>query len=184
MRLVSQRIQKKNVEVAQLLNRFRRHRTVIGEIGGRSETKAQNRRFTVNHRHRLKVRAKQVESAIHRDQLDLWQSSKFVVRLEDVAEHVAQELAIRSRRIERQLAKLVVITKRAQVVDPKNMVGMRMRVEHRIELRDVLAQRLFAKIGSCIDQNMMPVVAEQNGRPGAAVVRVTGTADGAVAANR
>ena len=57
MRLVAQRIQKKDVEVSQLLQRLGRNLAVVGQIGGRSETETKNRSIAVDHRQRLEARA-------------------------------------------------------------------------------------------------------------------------------
>src|SRR6266403_6242026 len=189
MRLVAQRVQKQNVEVSQLLQRFGRNIAVIGQIGGRSETETKNRSIAVDHCQRLEARSEQFDRAVDRMKVDLWQSAKLIRWLEDVAKHVAQEFAGLRRGIKRKFAWYVLIRQRSQVVDSEDVVGVRVSVEHGIELSDLLAQRLFAKVRRGVDQDMAGIVvritvADHHRGTCSAVARVRRTADGAVAANR
>src|SRR6266852_1109371 len=143
VRLVTQRVQKQDIEVSQLLQRFRRDLAVVGQVGGRSETETKNRSIAVDHRQRLEARSEQFDGAGDRMKFDLRQSSKFVFGLKDVTEHFAQEFARLRRGIKWQPARYVLIRERAQVVDSENVVGMGVGVEHGIELCDLFAQRLF-----------------------------------------
>src|SRR5260370_12023625 len=116
-------------------------------------------------------------------------SSKFIFVLKDEAKHFGQEFARLRRGIKRQLARDVLIRERAQIVDSEDVVGVRVSVEYGIELRDFLAQRLFAKVWRGVDQDVAGMVvritvADHHGGTGAAVARVGRAADGAVAANR
>src|SRR5208337_4969754 len=140
MRRVAQCIQKKNVETAQFLQRFGRDLAVIGQVGGRSETETKNRGLAVNYRQRLEARAEQFDGAFDRQQVDQRQSAKLVRGFKNVAEHVAQEFAGSRRGIKRQLARFVPISQRAQIVDAEDVVSVRVRVEHGIELRDLFTQ--------------------------------------------
>ena len=97
---------------------------MIGEIGRRSEAIAVDFGFAVNHGHRFKARAEQVQWPFQRLEFNLGQAAKFVVRVEDVAEHVADECGHIGTGIERQPAGLVAKAQRPQVVNAKNVVGM------------------------------------------------------------
>src|ERR1700676_5502830 len=154
VRLVAQRVQKQDVEISQLLQRFGRTLAVIGQIGGRSETETKNRSIAVDHRQRLEARSEQFDGAVDGMKVNLRQSSKLVFGLKDVAKHFAQEFARLRRGIKRQLAWDVLISQRAQVVDSEDVVGVRVSVEHGIELRDFFAQHLFAKVLRGIDQDV------------------------------
>src|SRR6266404_3554146 len=189
MRLVAQRIQKQDIEVAELLQRFGRDLAVIGQIGGRSETETKNRGIAVDHRQRLEARSEQFDGTVDRMKIDLRQSAKLIFGLKDVAKHFAQEFAGLRRGIKRKFAWYVLIRQRSQVVDSENVVGVRVSVEHGIKLGDLFAQRLFTKVRRGVDQYVAGIgvritVADHHGRTGAAVARVRRTADGAVAANR
>jgi hypothetical protein len=125
-----------------------------------------------------------MDRAIDRTQLQLRQSAVFVIGIEDVAEHFAQESGRVGARVERQPSRLVAVAERAQIVDAENMVGVRVGVKHRIHARDALANRLRIEIGRGIDEHHLARVLEHHRRPGAAVVRIAGMADGAVATQR
>src|ERR1700694_1743279 len=116
MRRVAQRVQKQDVEAAQLLQRFGRNLAVIGQVGSGSETETKNRGFAVDHRQWLEARSEQFDGGVDRMKITLRQSSKLVFGFEDVAKHVAQEFAGSRRGIKRQLAGLMLIRQRAQVV--------------------------------------------------------------------
>ena len=128
-----------------------------------------------------KAAPKSSNAALDGLEFDEREASKFVVGLEDVAEHVAQKFAVARRGIERQLTGPVAIGERAQVVDAENVVGVGVRVEDGVELSDVFAQGLFAKVGRGVDENVAVVVGEQDGGTGAAIAGIGGMTDGAVA---
>src|ERR1700676_2386855 len=172
VRLVAQRVQKQDVYVSQLLQRFGRTRAVIGQLGGRSETETKNRSIAVDHRQRLEARSEQFDGAVDRMKVNLRQSSKFIFGLKDVAKHFAQEFARLRRCIKRQLARDVLISQRPQIVDSEDVVGVRVSVEYGVELRDFFAQRLFAKVRRGVDQDVASAVADHHGGTGAAVARV------------
>ena len=54
----------------------------------------------------------------------------------------------------------MAISQGPQIVDSEDVVGMRVSVEHGIELRNVFAERLFAKVGRGVDQNVVFVVTD------------------------
>src|SRR5581483_5835265 len=83
MRLVSQRIQKENVEISQLLERLLRHFAEVGQIGRRSDAVAVDLGLTVNYRARLDART---------DQFQLRYSAKLIVSLKDVTKHASQKV--------------------------------------------------------------------------------------------
>ena len=68
------------------------------------------------------------------------------------------------------------------------MVGMTVRVKHRIHAGELVAQRLFAKIGTGIDENdavaraIVPL--QQHGWPQPSIVRVRRSTHGATAPQR
>src|ERR1700685_161799 len=64
---------------------------VIGQVRGRSKAVAVDLRIAMNHRHRLESRSKQFHGPVDRIQLNLRQSAKLVISVEDVTEHFAQE---------------------------------------------------------------------------------------------
>src|ERR1035438_10202929 len=96
MGCVAQRIEKKYVEIAQLLQRLRGDVAVIGQIRRRSKTKSQDRRVAMNYRQRLKARPDQFNRPLDRIQVHLRQPAKLIRWLKNVGEHIAQKVAGRS----------------------------------------------------------------------------------------
>src|SRR5713226_3359578 len=102
----------------------------------------------MDHGYRLKARA---------EQLNLRQTSELVVGVEDVAEHVAQEFGCSGISIQGQSSRLMRKTQRAEIVNSKNVVGVGVCVEDGIHRGDLFAQRLLAKVGRSVNQDVMPV---------------------------
>src|SRR5664280_2544828 len=91
VRLVTERIEKENVEVLQHFHRTLRNLAEVGEISRRAKSITVNLRLTVDNRHRRKRRAEQLQRlVIHRVKLDLRDGAKLVVVVEDVFENVLQ----------------------------------------------------------------------------------------------
>src|SRR5271156_6617969 len=139
MRFMPQRVQKKNIQSLQLMERRLRYLAVIGEIRRASEAEAVDLRFSMNQSHRLEARPKKVHRTVNRPQLQLRQAAILVIGVKNVAEHAAQKSRSIGTSIKRQPPWLVTVTQRAQIVDAKNVVGVGVRVEHRIQPRDALA---------------------------------------------
>jgi len=137
----------------------------------------------VNDGDRVEGCAEHFNRRFNRSEFDLRKASELVVGFEDVAKHIAQKVAVTRSGIERHLAGLVMIGERPQVVDAKDVVSVRVRVKDGIELRDVLAQSLFAEIGCCVDQHMTAAVADHDGGTRSAVARIAGVTNGAIAPN-
>ena len=116
----------------------------------------------MNHRHRLETCAKQFNRAVDRFQFDLGQSAKFVVGVEDVAEHVAQKLGCRRVGVERQLARLVLETERAQIVDAENVVGVGVGVEDGIDAVIFSRSACSRKSGVVSMRTLWSVVADHH----------------------
>src|SRR5260370_27921839 len=93
VRRVAQRIQKKNVEAAQLVQRFGWDLAVIGQVGGGSKTETNDRSFAVDYRHRLETRTEQFDRAFDGPQVDQRQAAKLIRGFKNVAEHTAQKFA-------------------------------------------------------------------------------------------
>ena len=80
---------------------------------------------------------KQLDWPLDRMQLNLRQSAEPVGGFKNVSKHVAQKFTVSRRGIKRQLARLVPVSQGPQIVDAEDVVGVRMCVKHRIELRNV-----------------------------------------------
>src|SRR5690348_1154048 len=135
---------------------------MVGQIRRRAKTKSIDFSFAMDQSYRLKLRPKQFKAPFHRAHFDLGQSSKFVIRIKDVSEHVLNERGRVRMRIERKPVGFVAETQWAQVVDTQNVVSVRMRVQHRIKLANPLTDCLLAKIRSGVDHDTVPAVLDQN----------------------
>src|SRR5579863_1503446 len=113
MWLVSQRIQKQDIQSPQLIQRRFRNLTVVGEVSRRTEPVAVNLSFAVNQNHRLEACPEYLDRPIDRTQFQLSESAEFVIRIEDVREHSAQKSCRVWPRIKRQLVGLVPVAQRA-----------------------------------------------------------------------
>jgi hypothetical protein len=125
----------------------------------------------MNHRHRLKAGAKQLHRTVDRLEFHLSNAAEFVVGIENVSEHASQELSRLGPRVKRDLGRAMK-AEWPEVINSEDVVGMRVRVKHRIDVLDLRPYRLLAKVGCGIDQYDPPVVFQHDGRTGALVVRI------------
>src|SRR6185369_3367051 len=70
---------------------------------------------------------------------------------------------------------------RADVVEPHDVIGVRMRVEEEVEPRDRRAQQLQAQIRRGVDQEVLPVRLDLHRLPQPLVARIVRRADGTMA---
>ena len=70
----------------------------------------------------------------------------------------------------------------AEIVHAEDVVGVGVRVENGVEAGDMFAESLGVEVGSGVDEHGVAGVFNEDGRAGTAVVRVSGGANGAGAA--
>src|SRR5260370_27409801 len=92
MWLVTQSVEKQHIQILQLRQGSLRNVIMVGQIRSRPEAKSINLCVAVNHNHRLKPRTEQIQRALDVFQFNMWQSAELIVRVENVAEHSADEL--------------------------------------------------------------------------------------------
>ncbi|MDQ1471987.1 MAG: hypothetical protein QOJ99_3467, partial [Bryobacterales bacterium] len=66
---------------------------------------------------------------------------------------------------------------RTDIIQPKNVIGMGVGEDHRVQMLQQRTKRLRPEIGRGIDHNVVPGVLHQNGGSQALVARVFGTAN-------
>src|SRR5579864_8028109 len=157
---------------------------MVGEVSGRAKAESINLSVAVDEGNRLELCSKQLQRALERMHLDLRQAAEFIVRIKNVAEHVADEFSRIRMRIKRQPIGLVTKTYWTKIVDAQDMVGVGMSVKDGVKRANIFANCLFAKVWRGVDQHAAPGVFDQDRRAGSPVARVAGVTDGAVAANR
>src|SRR5262249_19063004 len=69
------------------------------------------------------------------------------------------------------------------VIEAQNMIGVRMRVENRVDAIDGSPKRLLAEIGSSVDEDGAVGVTDQDGGTQSLIARIGGCADLARAAD-
>src|SRR5256885_11941068 len=157
MRPVPQRVQKKNVQAAELTQRFFRNIAEIGEIGGGAEAVAIDFRLAMLEAHRVKTRAEKLQSAVDLAQLHLGQSGVIRVGIKYVTKNRLDVPQCRFVGVERKFFRAAE-TQGTNIVEPHDVVGVRVGINDRIEAPHTGAQCLLAKIGSCINQDRKSVV--------------------------
>ena len=103
-------------------------------------------------------------------------------RVEGVVERLADagfDLVVAE---DRQIA-AEILREDPQIVEPEQMVGVLVRVDHRVDAADALAEQLHAQLGRRVDQQIALGQADDDAAARAAVARVGAGADRAVAAD-
>src|SRR5208283_389661 len=132
MWMMPQRVEEQDVEILQLRQRLFRHAAEVGEVRRRTKAISLDGNVAVMHNQRSKRCSEQFQRAVHRLYLDLRESTVLVVPLEDVTEDATQHLRGRVAGEQGDLAATGDAGKaeRPNVVEPENVVGVAMSVEH------------------------------------------------------
>src|SRR5580700_3931824 len=135
---------------------------MVSEISRAAKTEAINFRFTVNDRDRLKARAKQIERTLDGAEFHLGKSAEFVVCIKNIAEHIAQKFRRLGPGIKRKFIGLMAVAQWPEIVEAEDVVGVGVGIEDRVDVANLLANGLFAKIRRGIDEDCSPVILDQN----------------------
>src|ERR1700722_14333662 len=103
--------------------------------------------------------------------------------IEGVIENTFDDIRRGIISIQRDFA-LVLKTQGPQVVQSQDVVGMRMGIEHRVDMIDTFPQGLHPKVRAGINDDPVSLPGDGNGRPGTAIARINRSADPAGAAQR
>src|SRR5580704_17185360 len=101
MRLMPQSIEEKNVQAFQLSERRFWNLAKIGEVGGGAKAKSDDLRVAMHDLDRLESCPEELHRPVDVVHLHLREPSILVCGVEDVAEHVAQEICRVRARVER-----------------------------------------------------------------------------------
>src|SRR5262249_15694091 len=175
---VPQRVEKKDVETAQLLHGLRRNLTEVGEGSRRSEAKAVDFRVTVDDFHRLKPRSEQVQRAVDPLHLYAGDAPVLVRSVKNVTEDSLHGFRSRVKGVQRDLL-LAAETKRTHVVETQDVVGVSMGINDGVDVRNVLADGLLAKVRRGVNDYTAAAVLQHDRGASAAVTRIAGMTDGA-----
>src|SRR5271170_5729436 len=106
MRLMTERIQEKNIEAVQFGQRSLGNFAVIGQVGGAAGAKTIDFGFAMDDGHRFESGAEKRQRPLDGLEFHLGQSAKLVVRVENVTEHGTDILRGLRTRVKRKLVGL------------------------------------------------------------------------------
>ena len=121
--------------------------------------------------HRLKARTKELQGAVDLAQLHLRQRGVIGVGIKDVTKNRLDVCQRGFVSVERKFFRAAK-TQGPDIVESHDVVGVRVGVDDRVEAAHAGAQRLLAEIGRGVDEHHAPAIFHQNGRTGAAIVRI------------
>ena len=192
MRIASQRVENKDIEVLKQGNALRWNVAHIGKVSGAAESVAGNLLMSMGYRNAAKACPEEIETRTWRciDAVDLHAGACRITVF--LAKRIVEDSLNRAgRRIVRIDWKIVFGVKGewTQIVEAHDMIGVSVSIENRIEMTDSFAERLSVKVRTGVNDNGMPAVIEPDGRPGTAIPRVARRrygrrANGAIAAQR
>src|SRR5438874_8279044 len=146
MRAVAQRIEKKNVQVAEFGKRLLRDVAEIRKIGGCAEAVAINLRFAVHQPHRLKARTKQLQGAVDLAQLHLRQRGVIGVGIKDVTKNRLDVCQRGFVSVERKFF-WAAKTQGPDIIESHDVVGVRVGVDDRKIGRASCRERVWVWVG-------------------------------------
>ena len=181
MRIMPQGIEKQNIEPGQLLQALRRNLTVIGQVGAIAEFEAVGRSFAVANTYRQYRDSRNIDCFLVKDMRCQPRPAGLGWRcIENVLKRPLDDFQRFGRRVDRDVMPLHEI-EGPDIIETKNVIGVRVRVKNGIEARDTKAERLIAKIRRCVDQNSLFIQAKEYRRTKPLIARVSGRANRAAA---
>jgi hypothetical protein len=180
---VAEGVEDEIVKVFEKGNGGFRKAAEIGEIRGAAEAEAEDIQFAVKKRHGNDGNAEKLERAFDFVEDDTRDGAQRGPGVEDVREGAADNAESFFGTIDGNSRALADI-ERANVVEALDVIGVAMGEQNGFKALDACGEGLRAKIGSGINDDVLPIAREEDGGTQALVVRVGGVADGAVAADR
>lgn len=183
MRIVAQGIEEEHIETGQALHAGGRDAAVIGQVGAIAETEAVAEAFAM-----FDADGSYWDSGSHKgifieDMTFEARTAGFARRgFEDIREGGFNGSQSTFGSKDGDTVTLQEV-EGANVVEAKDVVGVRVGEEHRIQAFDSGAEGLIAQVGRGIDQDARVVELEQHGGAQAFVARIGRQADFAVAAD-
>src|SRR4051794_28366628 len=90
MRCVTQRIEKQNIQILQLCERFFRNRAEVCQVGRASKTEADDFGIAMQYLHRFESSAKKIECSINHLQFNLSQTAELVIGIKNISKCISQ----------------------------------------------------------------------------------------------
>src|SRR2546429_545265 len=139
---------------------------MVRQIRGATKPKSVNFRLTMDQYNRFKLRSKKLKRSTHWPEFHLWQSAEFVLRIKNVAKHAADERSRIGRGIQRKPVGLGQKPQRTKIVNPKNMIGMRVCKKPCIQMAIFSPDPLLPKTRRGVYQPPPPAILNQHRGPG------------------
>jgi len=172
MRAIAQRVEHEDFDTAEEFERRSRDRFGVGDVRERPTTESIDRPVTVPHRDRDDPAPEQFERPGEFMQLDVRLPT---VKGERVAEGVPEpcpKFAGCLRIGEHRNGSLPEIVELTQIVEPTDVIGMRVREQDGVEARQAHCERLEAQLRCSVDQNRAIAEVQDGGTTSPAVAWV------------
>src|SRR5262249_30942788 len=153
-----------------------------GQVGGGAKAKTMDGGLAMAQFDRLKRRPEQLQRTVDAVHLNPGDAAVLVGCVKDVAKNTLQRLGRTVVGVKRNFLRAAK-AQRAHIIEPQDVIGVGVGVDDGVDVSDVLANGLLAKVGRGIDEDALPLVLHHDRRPGAPVTRVRGVTHGTSAAN-
>lgn len=183
VRNVAQSVEDKFIEIVQESERGIRDGTEVGEVSSTAKAESENFHVAVEKGNWRELDAEEIEGRFGLVEIDTGNGTEFRFAVENVGEGAAEDLEgfFVGVDVERDLLAKIIGT---NVVETHDVIGVAVGDENGVEAFYAGAEGLLAKIGSCVDDDILAVAREEQGRAEAVVMRVLRAADRAVACER
>ena len=186
VRRFAQRVDDDDVEVSKQGQARFWDRVHVGEVGGVAEAEAGDFLLAVKQGNALEGDSVNDDGLVSFDAVHLHASACGVFGFggEGVVEDFFDDARAGVIGVEGHVAVGVVEGERAQIVEAEDVIGVRMRIEDRIDVADVFAQGLLAEIGSGVDEDAVVCPLHGGGGARAPVAGIRRGANAAFASER
>jgi hypothetical protein len=189
MWLRPQRVDNEHVEVLDQRKARVGDGAHVSQVSRRSEAEAADSKTAVKQGHALKADSGNIGEFVVIETVELYAGTGRIlgVRLEGVLKDALEDVGCCVIGIEAEAAR-VAKAERTEVVHAEDVVGMRVRIEDRVDMADSFPQCLIAKVGSRVDDHRLagPVVRplDSDRRTAAGIPRIGGSTDVTFASER
>src|SRR5580704_5127534 len=180
---IAQNVEDEFIKTVQECERRMGEGSEVGEIGGSAKAEAENFHVAVQQRNGNKLDAQKFERFRSLVKCDARNRTQLGLTVEDIRERASDNLKSLLVGVNRHRNLLPQIIG-TNIIESHNVISVAMGEQDCVEACNVGAQGLLAKIGSCVDDDILAVARKEQGRAQAVVVRVWRSANGTVASER
>src|SRR5882757_108813 len=183
MRRVAERIEDEFVEAFEQSDGRFRDGAEVRQIRSVAKAKTQDVQIAMNQRNWRDGCAEKSDRAVDVMDFDERNRADFRLAVEDVRKRAAQDVKCFGVRENRQCGLLAHI-ERANVVESENVIGMGVREEDSVKTLEADAKGLLAKVRRRVNDDVLAIAREKQGRAETIVARIFRSANAATAAER